>query len=72
MADVEYAVKVGLDDHALLRFEIEGLTEVVAHYAQRFRCICRCGVAGAWRPSEQMAKSDHKMHAIVAKTGGGS
>jgi len=39
---------------------------------RRYRYVCRCGQAGAWRPSEQAARNDHTIHKHTALTGGGA
>jgi hypothetical protein len=39
---------------------------------RRYRYVCACGKEGEWRPSKQAALNDHKLHKLVAMTGGGS
>ena len=47
------------DDHAIGEIDDDGHHD---RYFRRYRYICRCGKAGAWRESVQLARGDHVVH----------
>ena len=45
--------------HALGEIDDDGNYD---RYFRRYRYVCRCGKAGAWRECIQLAKGDHAVH----------
>ena len=46
-------------EHALGEIDDDGNRD---RYFRRYRYVCRCGKAGAWSESVQLAKGEHAVH----------
>jgi hypothetical protein len=47
------------NEHALGEIDDDGNWD---RYFRRYRYVCRCGKAGPWRDSKQLAKGEYAVH----------